>query len=150
MPFTWMLRTGLVVHRESVPLSKLPNPSGRDEDSFIRLLEGEALFAGYRSAWSDEGGMVTKGSVVIKGGHAEIVYRAPLGTIIFLLVWFGLLIAGEIGLLFFTPEKPVAPMLVLAGLIVGGALLVPFAIRAGVGRLRGIALEAAIRLRDRR
>jgi len=94
--------------------------------------------------------MVTKGSVVIKGGHAEIAYRAPLGTIIFLILWFGLLIAGAIGIVLFTAAKPLVPMLVLAGLIVGGGLLVRFAIPAGVGRLRAIALEAAGRLRDQR
>jgi hypothetical protein len=49
MPFTWTLRMGPVVHRESIPLSQLYNLRGNvrrvgDED-LIRFSGNAALFA---------------------------------------------------------------------------------------------------------
>ena len=147
---TWMLRIGPVVHRESIPLSQLRNLRGGGSEGqyFIRVSDDSALFAvPGRFASSDDAGLVTKGSVVIKGSHAEIVYRASVGPTIFLTFWFGLLIAGEIGIWFFPPAKPVTPALALFTLMAGAALLVRRTIRVEVGRLRGAALEAAMRLR---
>jgi hypothetical protein len=108
-----------------------------------------ALFAvGGGFASSDDAGLVTKGSVVIRGGNAEIVYRAAVGPTIFLTLWFGLLIAFEVSTWFFPSRASLAPALAFLALIAGAALVLRRTIRVEVGRLRGIALEAALRLRD--
>ena len=148
---TWTLRMGPVVHRESFRLSEIQNLRGQTGEGqyFIRVSGDSALFSvpgGFAS--SDDAGLVTKGSVVIKGGKAEIVYRASVGPTIFLALWFGLLIAGEIGIWFFPPGESLAPALALFALMAGAALVVRRTVRVEVGRLRGIALEAALRLRD--
>lgn len=151
------LRVGLVVHRESIPLSDLgglrrgalaaggPGREGAN-DYVIRMTDRGALF-GVKS--SDESiAVVSKGSVEIKEGNAEIAYRASVGATIFLVLWFGLLIAGEVGYWFLAPPKPLAPALVGVAMMVGSALLVRRAIRVEVAALRGIALEAVTRLQD--
>lgn len=151
MPLTWTLRIGPVVHRESIPLSRLPLGAGdvayRGEgENLIRFSRGAAFF------WApsvDEPAFVMKGSVVIRGGNAEIVYRAALGPIIFMFLWFGLLIAGEVAIWFFLPERPLGLALAVLAMAIGAALAVRSTLRVEVGRLRGIALEAAVRLRDR-
>jgi hypothetical protein len=157
----WTLRTGLVVHRESIPLSQLRNLTGRElaaghfehgieGRSLVRVSDEEMLFS--TSRWfssADDAAIVTKGSVVIKGGNAEIVYRASVGATIFLTLWFGLLIAGEITIWFFPPDQPLPLASVLVAMIAGGALLVRRTVRVERTRLRGVALEAAMRLRDR-
>lgn len=148
---TWTLRMGLVVHRESFRLSDIQNLRGQTGEGhyFTRVSADTALFAvpgGFAS--SDDAGLVTKGRVVIKGGHAEIVYRAAVGPTIFLILWFGMLIAGEIGIWFFPPGEPLTPALAVVALLAGAALVVRHTVRVEVGRLRGIALEAASCLRD--
>ena len=142
---------GPVVHRESIPLSRVREMRAntlsagevRRRDDVIRLSADGALFS-VPSAY--EHAVVTKGGVVIKGGNAEVVYRASVGAIVFLALWFGLLIAGEIGILFLPPPRPVTLALLLAGLFGGAALLVRRAIRAEIRVLRGFAVEAASRL----
>ena len=147
----WTLRMGPVVHRESIPLSQVrqvqANPLGvgdaRQRDGIVRLSADGALFA-VPSAY--EHAVVTKGGVVIKGGNAEIAYRASVGAIVFLALWFGLLIAFEIGILFLPSPRPLTLAVLVAGLMAGAALLVRRAMRAEIRVLRGVAVEAAIRL----
>ena len=147
----WTLRVGPVVHRESIPLSRVRELRANtlragdvsQPDDIVRLSHGGALFA---VPSSYEHAVVTKGGVVIKGDNAEIVYRASVGAIAFLALWFGLLIAGEIGILFLPSPRPLTLALLLAGLIAGAALLVRRAMRAEIRVLRGVAVEAAIRL----
>ena len=147
----WTLRVGPVVHRESIPLSQVrqlraipPGAGGaRQRDAIVRLSADAALFA-VPSAY--EHAVVTKGDVVIKGGNAEIAYRASVGAIVFLALWFGLLIAFEIGILFLPSPRPLTLAVLVAGLMAGSALLVRRATRAEIRVLRGFAAEAAIRL----
>ena len=147
----WTLRVGPVVHRESIPLSRVRELRANtlrvgdvsQGDDIVRIAHGGALFA-VPSAY--EHAVVTKGRVEIKGGNAEIVYRASVGAIVFLALWFGLLMAGEIGILFLPSPRPLTLALLLAGFLVGSALMVRRAMRAEIRVLRGVALEAAIRL----
>ena len=149
------MQIGPVVHRESIPLSQLENSGGSERgagESFIRVRGEEARFSTARwfASADDSAALVTKGSVVIKGGNAEIVYRAALGPTLFLILWFGLLIAFEVTICFFATETPVGLALILFATMAGAALVVRHTVRVEVGRLRGLALEAARRLRDRR
>jgi hypothetical protein len=152
MFLTWTLRLGLVIRRESIPLSHIHNlrrgtlavsQVGYRGD-FVRISDDEALFA---TPPDNEAAFVTKGGVVIKGGNANIVYRASIGPILFLILWFGLLIAGEVGI-WFLPEPPLWLALALFGMMAVAALMVRHTVRLEVGILRGIAVEAVIRLRD--
>ena len=147
----WTLRVGPVVHRESIPLSRVRELRANalhigdvgQRDDIVRLSRDGALFAvppAYEHA------VVTKGGVVIKGGNAEIVYRASVGAIVFLALWFGLLIAGEIGILFLPSPRPLTLAVLLAGVMAVAGLLVRRAIRAEIRVLRGIAVDAAIQL----
>src|SRR5438093_9965271 len=151
MPWTWTLRMGPVVRRESIPLSDIQYFRGSHPGHIVRVSDHEALFSA--PSWLspfDEAALVNKGRVVIKGGNAEIIYRASVGATLFLTLWFGLLIAGEIGIWFFLPSgnRALAPALAGFGLIAGVGLVVWYSVRVQVGILRGIALEAVIRLRD--
>lgn len=151
MPLAWTLRIGLVVRRESIPLSEIRMFGGSHPGHIVRVSRHEALFSA--PSWLspfDEAALVNKGRVVIKGPNAEIVYRASVGATLFLTLWFGLLIAGEIGILFFLPSgsSPLAPALVGFGLMAAVGLVLRYSIRQQIGILRGIALEAAISLRD--
>src|SRR5262245_26035510 len=138
----WTLRIGPVVHRESIPLSQVEHlrattlrlDHARHRYDFVRRSADAALFAvpaSYQAA------VVTKGSVVIRRGNAEIAYRASLGAIAFLTFWFGLLVAGEIGIWFLPSGRPLALALLLAALMAGAALLVRHAIRAEISRSAG-------------
>jgi hypothetical protein len=162
MPLAWTLRLGPVVHRESIPLSQLQDVRDRliaagdggpamERRRFTRGRGDEMLFSAAR--WfssADDAAIVTKGGVVIEGGRAEIAYRASLGAVLFLIGWFGLLIAGAIGVWFLPAGEPLALGLGLLAIIAGAALVVRRTIRVEVGRLRGVALDAAMRLRDER
>jgi hypothetical protein len=149
-----LMQIGPVVHRESIPLSQLENVGDGERgmgESFIRVRGEQALFSTARwfASADDSAALVTKGSVVIKDGSAEIVYRAALGPTLFLIMWFGLLTAFEISIWFVATDKPLGLALILFAMMAGAALIVRRTVRVEVGRLRGLALKAAMRLRDR-
>jgi hypothetical protein len=157
----WTLRTGLVVRRESIPLSLLQdlgpdrfgigNIGQRDERScIVPVSDDVAMFAAPR--WLspfDEAAVVNKGSVAIKGDNVEIVYRASVGATVVLAVWFGLLFVW-VGVVLYWAKEPFIPVLIGLGLMSVVALIVRHAIRVQIRILRGIAAEAAMSLRKGR
>ncbi len=152
MLLKWTLRIGPAVRRESIPLSQIhiSRKSGlgasqvRYRGDFVRVSDDAAAFA---APPDNEAVLVTKGGVVIKGGNAEIVYRASVGPTLFLVFFFGLLIAGEIGV-WFLPEPPLQLALILPAMMALAGLALRYTVNQEIGILRGIALDAVGRLRD--
>ena len=162
LPATWTMRAGPVVRRESIPLAHLESLGTgwlaarhlmpeEARSRIVHISDDTALFsAPARTSPFDEASVVNKGSVTIKGSNALVTYRASFGATLFLIVWFGGLLAWEFVICFYSSKVPLGPVLVGAGLMLGVALIVRHSARVQIGILRGIAAEAAMSLRHER
>jgi len=159
IPSSSILRMGLVVHRESIPLTDLPARPGkqsrrrrrrhRNEGKyFVRISNEEALFTA--PPWIEVFGdaVVARGSVTIKNGAADIAYRASVGTAAFFILWFGGALVSLVGLCVQSPHQALAVASIGVPALVIGAFVVRRALRSQLSVLRGIALDAIASLRD--
>jgi hypothetical protein len=156
------MRAGPVVRRESIPLAQLESLAAGSlgasyllpeeaRSRIVHVSDDTALFsASDRTSPFDEAAVVNKGSVTIKGQHAEVTYRASFLATVVMIVWFGGLLAWEITLLFWSQKLPLGPALVGLAMMLGMALLIRYSARKQIGILRGITAEAAMSLWQRR
>jgi hypothetical protein len=150
----WTLRAGPVVRRESIPLANLESWNtgifgpGEATGRIVVVSPDTALFsASDRTSPFDEAAVVNKGSVVIRGDTAEVTYRASFLATLFLTIWFGGLLAFVVTVFVLSSPVPLLPIAVGVGLMGVVALILKYSARTQIRILRGIAAEAAMRLR---